>query len=284
MTTNPIDLTVVIPAKNEEANISACLNSIGSGWAREIIVVDSSSSDSTVPFAKKSGASVINFVWNGKFPKKRNWFLRNYPISTKWVMFLDADEYLTEDFKNEVRAILETTSHVGFWLNYTNYFMGKRMRGGYPFTKLALFRVGAGEYEKIDEARWSHLDMEVHEHPILDGTVGVIKTKIEHNDFKSISHYIRKHNEYADWEANRYVNSLKQLKDRNILTWKQKLKYSFLGTPFIGVLYFIGSYIFMGGFLNGARGLCFSIFKMAYFTQVYCSIRDIKRNQTSQHL
>ena len=54
--------------------------------------------------------------------------------------------------------------------------MGKKLQGGDPFRKLALFRAGAGEYEKIEEDNWSHLDMEVHEHPVLEGTVGEIKT------------------------------------------------------------------------------------------------------------
>src|SRR5690606_22709418 len=122
-----------------------------------------------------------------------------------WILFLDADEYLTDEFKSEVRKKLEEEHHIGYWLDYTVYFMGKKLRGGYPLKKLALFQVGAGEYEHIEEERWSQMDMEVHEHPNLKGSVGKIASKIDHQDFRGISQYVIKHNEYASWEAFRFM-------------------------------------------------------------------------------
>src|SRR4030095_9392302 len=110
-----------------------------------------------------------NFKWDGKFPKKRNWFLRNHSISTKWILFLDADEYLTEAFKNEMRECISRDDKVGYWLSYTIYFLGKQLKGGYPLRKLALFRVGAGEYGQICEEHWSNLDMGRHEKPVRSG-------------------------------------------------------------------------------------------------------------------
>lgn len=272
----PLDLTIAIPVRNEAKNLPLCLAAIGNNWALQVVVIDSNSTDATCQIAKEWGAEVLNFEWNGQFPKKRNWFLRNHTPTTKWILFLDADEYLTPEFKKEVEVALSNDEYVGYWLRYTIYFMGKQLKGGYPLHKLALFRVGAGEYERIDEAQWSKLDMEVHEHPILEGKVGVIKSKIDHQDLRGVTHYVNKHNDYASWEAARFLKTSKEVKARGNWTWKQKIKYGLMRTPLIGPTFFVGSYFLMGGFRDGTRGLAFGILKMAYFTQVYCKIKELE--------
>src|SRR5690606_31391394 len=113
-----LDLTIAIPAKNEALNLPGCLKAIGPDFAQRVVVIDSGSTDQTKQIAKNFGAEVLDFNWNGKFPKKRNWFLINHALTTKWVLFLDADEYLTDEFKAELRDKL-AGDHVGFWLNYT---------------------------------------------------------------------------------------------------------------------------------------------------------------------
>ena len=270
-----LDLTIAIPVRNEERNLPGCLEAIGSDLASRIVVIDSGSTDRTVEIARGFGAEVIDFAWNGRFPKKRNWFVRNYPFTTKWVLFLDADEYLTDNFKAELRESLNSETKAGYWLSYTVYFMGRQLRGGYPLRKLALFQVGAGEYERIDEDRWSRLDMEVHEHPVLQGETGVIKSRIDHQDFRGVSHYIAKHSEYADWEAARFLKATGG--DTSVAggwTWKQRFKYRLMRSVWIGPAYFCGSYFLLGGFRDGARGLAFALLKMSYFTQIYCKIKE----------
>ncbi|GAA4976422.1 glycosyltransferase family 2 protein [Algibacter aquimarinus] len=276
----PLDLTIALPVKNEESNLKGCLESIGPDFAKHVVIIDSGSTDATIDIAKSKGVSIVNFVWDGKFPKKRNWFLRNYNLKTKWVLFLDADEYLTQDFKKELTQKLETEDDkVGFWLNYTIYFIGKKLKGGYPLNKLALFKVGAGEYEKIDEDKWSNLDMEIHEHPILDGQIGYIKSKIDHRDFRGVSHYMDKHNEYASWEAYRYMKTYNNHDARASWTWKQRIKYRLMRSSLIGPIYFFGSFVFYGGWKDGATGFVFSILKMSYFTQIYCKIKELKNSK-----
>lgn len=273
-----LSLTIVIPVKNEEQNLPGCLAAIGHNFAQEIVVIDSESTDRTREIAESFGARVIDFQWNGQFPKKRNWYLRNHTPFTEWVLFLDADEYLTDEFKQALTHALKAPDKVGYWLNYTVYFMGKRLRGGYPLKKLALFRVGAGEYEYIDEKQWSHLDMEIHEHPILAGNIGTIKAKIDHRDFRDIAHYVAKHNEYSSWEAARYLRMTAQTKSIP-LTWKQRIKYRLLRTPLAGPAFFFGSFFLLGGFLDGSRGFAFAMLKMAYFTEIYCKIKELKNKR-----
>lgn len=284
-----LDLTIVIPVKDEEATLRGCLDAIGPEFATHVVVVDSGSDDQTCAIARAWGAEVVDFAWDGRFPKKRNWYLRNHRPETAWVMFLDADEHLTPAFKDELRATLPGTEHAGFWLHYTIYFLGKHLRHGYPLDKLALFRVGAGEYERIDEDAWSSLDMEIHEHPVLEGSVGTIRSKIDHRDFRPVHHYIAKHNEYSSWEARRFLakQSAKQSASQHAnqnggevsapkLTLKQRIKYRLVTSPFAGVVYFLGSYVLMRGFLDGSRGFVFAMLKMSYFTQVYCKIREAR--------
>lgn len=273
----PLDLTIAIPVKNEATNLLGCLQSIGDDFAEEIVILDSGSTDTTLDIANTWGAKTLHFQWNGQFPKKRNWFLRNHTPKTKWVLFLDADEYLTPAFKEALAQALQDESKVGYWLHYTIYFMGEKLKGGYPLKKLALFRVGAGEYERIDEEAWSKLDMEIHEHPILEGSVGTVKEKIDHRDFRGISHYIVKHNEYSSWEAARFLKTAKE--NNQQLTWKQKLKYALIRSPLIGPIFFLGSYVLMGGFRDGARGFVFALFKMDYFTQIFAKIKELEKNE-----
>ena len=279
------NVTVVVPVKNESINLRKCislLNDLG-----PVVVVDSFSTDDTQQVAKAMGAELLNFNWNGKFPKKRNWTLRTYDFKTEWVLFLDADEFVTPAFIEEVNSSIKSTHHQGYWLNFSNYFMGKALRGGDSFRKLALFRVGAGEYEKIEEENWSHLDMEVHEHPVLKGTIGEINAPIKHNDFRSLKHYIAKHNEYSSWEANRYlrlqsddvVMSNGSSEEWMNLTNRQKMKYRNLAKWWFAPVYFIVSYFLKKGFLDGTVGFHFSLMKAIYFYKIRLKIIEVAKNK-----
>jgi glycosyltransferase involved in cell wall biosynthesis len=270
-----LDLTIVIPVKNEELNLPQCLRAIGKDLATNVVVLDSGSTDRTQEIAEGFGAEVIDFVWNGKFPKKRNWYLRNHELNTKWVLFLDADEYLTPEFKTDLRNTLSGADKNGYWLNYTVYFLGKELKGGYPLKKLALFKVNSGEYEQIEEEHWSKLDMEVHEHPVIKGEVGVIRSKIDHQDFRGTSNFILKHNEYASWEAARFLKS-RASQQSDHWTLKQKLKYRLMRSVFMIPAFFFGSYILYQGFRDGARGFAHAVLRMSYYTQVYCKIQEQK--------
>jgi glycosyltransferase involved in cell wall biosynthesis len=264
MTTIPV--TVVIPVRNEEENLPACLVKLG--CFTEILVVDSCSTDRSREIAEASGAKVINFDWQRGFPKKRNWVLLNYNFVSPWVLFLDADEHLTDAFLREMRARISKDNYVGYWLNYRNHFLGRVLKYGVPQRKLALFRVGAGLYERIDDARWSELDMEVHEHPLLRGSIGEISEPINHLDFRGLHHFIDRHNSYSRWEANRFRQLSAAPKEELQLTQRQKMKYRYIGRWWFPIAYFVMTYIVRGGFLDGRAGLVYAVFKACYFLQI----------------
>src|SRR5690348_13499361 len=99
---NDLDVTVVVPVRNEEKNLPECLRRLTA--FKHVVVVDSNSQDQTRSIAEQHGALVLNFAWDGRFPKKRNWTLRNHRFETSWVLFLDADEYIDEAFVDELRS------------------------------------------------------------------------------------------------------------------------------------------------------------------------------------
>ncbi len=271
----PLDITIAIPAKNESLHLGKCLESIGHNLAKEIVVIDSNSTDDTQKIARDAGATVLNFNWNGRYPKKRNWYLENHKPQTKWVLFLDADEHLTPEFKKELRDKLTHSKNYGYWIPYSIYIRKKKLSAGYPLRKLALFRVGFAAYEQIDERNWSTLDMEIHEHALVNGNVDTFKQKIEHRVELDNLTWERKHREYAKWEFNRYLK-ITESPARIPLNLNQKIKYMLLTTPWAGSLFFIGSFFLMAGFKDGSRGYEYARLKMGYFNLIYQYIKEFK--------
>lgn len=273
-----LPVTVCIPTKNEGANLPSCLKALGKNF-QAIVVIDSGSTDQTKEIARAAGATVLDFQWDGGFPKKRNWALRNHCFETPWILFLDADERVTEAFVKELRETLPSTAHRGFWISFDNWFMDRPLRHGDTFRKLALFRAGSGEYEHFPEDYWSHLDMEVHEHPVLDGSAGEIGARLEHYDYRGMKHYLAKHNEYSSWEANRY----RWLLDAGQEEWsklnvRQRFKYRHLAAWWLGPFYLFMSFIVKRGFLDGGAGWTFAQLKMRYFSEIRLKIAEMPRD------
>jgi len=272
----PLPVTVVVPVKNEAKNLKHCLDKLHSQF-ESVIVVDSGSTDATAKIAGECGAIVLQFKWNGSFPKKRNWVLQTHSFTTDWVLFLDADEFVTASFFDELKHTLPSTPHVGFWLRFDNWFMGSLLSHGDPMRKLALFRVDAGQYERFPENSWSKLDMEIHEHPVLNGSIGELRSAIEHRDYRGFAHYVSKHNDYSSWEANRFhwlkFASIDQWDD---LTRRQRFKYKNLDKWWLGLFYFLVAYFVKRGFMDGRAGWTFNRLKLRYFNDIRFKICEMK--------
>ena len=264
-------LTIIVPVKNEVQNLPSCLESVRSFV--HLVIVDSGSTDGTLDVAARFGREVVQFVWNGQFPKKRNWILRNYPFKTPWVMFLDADERMSQPFLEELSAFLVSrdadTCDVVV-CTYDNWFAGRMLRHGDPMRKTAIVRVGAAEYERIDEDHWSNLDMEVHEHiqAVRTDSEYKIGARLEHHDTRSLEKHWQKHVEYANWEANRYRQLVVNPERWAALTSRQRVKYRHIARWWMAPLYFAVCYFAKFGFLDGLAGLRFAWFKFRYFRLV----------------
>ena len=267
-----LPVTVAIPVKNEEANLARCMERLGR--FAEIVVIDSGSTDRTCEIAEEFGARVVDFTWDGKYPKKRNWFLLNDPPSQPWVLFLDADEFVDDAFCDAVIRCLESDDRDGYWLTYTNYFLGCPLRHGLGQRKLALFRVGKALYEKIEEDGWSRLDMEIHEHPIVEGPVGEIPVPIDHRDDKGVARFLEKHVDYARWEAQRYVSLQGNPAASEHFTARQRFKYRHLAKWWYPSFYFVFTYFVKRGLLDGATGYHYAAYKAWYFQTIRLLIKE----------
>jgi glycosyltransferase involved in cell wall biosynthesis len=197
-----IPLSVLIPAKNEAANLRECLASVS--FADELVVVDSASIDGTSAIAADAGARVVQFTWNGKFPRKKNWALENVPWRNEWVLIIDADERITSELEAEIRLAIQRTDVDGFYLNRRFWFLDGWINhcGYFPSWNLRLFKHRKGRYERMDAVSDGHSgDNEVHEHVLLDGRVEYLAPPMEHYAFPDIATFVEKHNRYSTWEA-----------------------------------------------------------------------------------
>lgn len=114
-------LSVLVPVKNEAANLRDCLASVS--FAREIVVVDSGSTDATQAIAEAAGTRVVQFGWNGKLPRKKNWALENIRWQHEWLLIIDADERITPELQSEIREAICRRDVDGFYLNRRFWFL-----------------------------------------------------------------------------------------------------------------------------------------------------------------
>ena len=197
-----VSISLFVPCKNEEANLARCLQSVH--WIDEIFVVDSQSTDRTCLIAEEHGAKVVQFEYKGGWPKKKNWALENLPFSHKWVLILDADEWLPPEAEEEIRKIVSVPheKHAGYWINRRYFFLGKPLKYAYfPNWNLRLFKHKLGRYEKITDLNTDSGDNEIHEHVVVLGSTGKLTSIMDHHAFPTIDSFVEKHNRYSNWEA-----------------------------------------------------------------------------------
>lgn len=278
-------ISILIPVRNEAANIVACIESVR--WADEIVVVDSGSTDGTVELARSKGATVVQFAWNGKFPKKKNWALENIPWKNDWVLILDADERIMPELAAEIHAELEQPRADGYFLNRRFIFLGQWIQhcGYYPSWNLRLFRHRLGRYEKLHGADTGSGDNEVHEHIILSGSAVHLKNDMLHYAYPDIYTWMEKHNRYSNWEAAVEFRGEENANvDKHIgghLAARRRIRSISRRLPFRPALRFFYSYIFKRGFLDGYPGLVFcrllATYEMLSVFKAY-ELRKTKKN------
>lgn len=261
-----IPVSVVVMTKDEEANIVKCLDSLR-GFD-QVLVVDSRSSDATATLAAQWGAEVHEFVWDGRYPKKKQWCLDNLPFRNGWVLYVDADEELTEELRAEIARLdlSAARSEAGFFVGYDYVFAGRPLRHGLRVFKLVLLDRARARFPEVDDLDVENMwEVEGHYQPILDGPVGRLSARMLHRDHSSLFHYFDRHNRYSDWEAHargRDPAQGTQLRRRLLL---QRL---FERTPGRPLAIFLYSYVVQRGFLDGRAGFDFALSRAFYYWQV----------------
>lgn len=277
-----LPVSVIVPVRNEARNLGRCLESLrGLG---EIYVVDSQSSDATVEVAREYAAKVVQFHYAGGWPKKRQWAMDTLPLAYDWVFLVDADEALTPQLAEEIRGAVRNPELDGYYIALEQYFLGRRLRHcGARLYKLSLFRRGKGRFEcRLKDQDASMADMEVHEHVVVEGNTARLKNPLIHRNVESLSRYIRKHDEYSNWEARVWLQGEAGYRDlppslfgsqAQRRRWLKKAMFGMPGSP---LLYFFYKYIFRSGLLDGIPGLIYCTFQGIQFFHIKAKIYELR--------
>jgi len=258
-----VPVSILIPIRNEADNLPRALAAVA--WAGEIFVVDSGSTDGSAAIAQAAGATVVQFQFNGTWPKKKNWALDHLPFRHEWVFILDADEVLPPETAGELAEIIAADGRGcdGYWINRRFMFMGRWLRHAYyPNWNLRFFRHRLGRYERLVQGPTASGDNEVHEHIIVQGPTGRLRAEMDHYAFPSVAVFVEKHNRYSNWEARLQVEGLAHSAAAGLQSprtrFSRRLKALALRLPFRPLLRFLYVYIVQGGFLDGRAGYYFA--------------------------
>ena len=263
---HPATLAVVILTWNEEANLAQALDSVA-GWANEMFVLDSLSTDRTLEIARRYDCQIAQNKFEN-YAKQRNYALDHLPIRCEWVLFLDADEWLPEAIKQEISILIASLpGENGFHLNRRQMWMGRWIRRGYyPSWMLRLFRYGKGRCE----------DRAVNEHLIVDGATGHLRNDFMHEDQKGVTDWIAKHNSYATLEALELMNTRSAPGYREIdarlfgiqaqrKRWLRHRVWNRMPPLIRPFFYFFYRYVLTGGFMDGREAFVYHFLQALWF-------------------
>lgn len=229
-----MSLSVIIIAKNAEATIRRCLESVA--WADEIVVVECGSADRTAEICRELGAKVHQTSdWPGFGPQKNRALER---ATGDWVLSLDTDEWINPGLRTEIeRAIAAPGDKVAFALPRRSSFCGRFMRhsGWWPDYVRRLFRRGTARFSE-DQG---------HDSLIVNGAIGRLSEPIQHETITDLDQLIDKMNAYSAMTA------------RNL---HQRGRRASIFTALLhGGWAFFRTYFLRAGFLDGREGLMLAI-------------------------
>jgi glycosyltransferase involved in cell wall biosynthesis len=280
-----LPVTVIIAVRNEAKNLPRCLQALRD--VGQLYVIDSRSTDETVEIARSHGAQVAQFHYQGGWPKKRQWAMNTLPIACDWILLLDADEVLTPELAEEIRAAIQNPAIDGYSIQLRTWFLGRVLRhGDVVLWKLSLFRRGKGRYEcRLKDQDASMADMEVHEHVVVEGATARLRNPLIHHNVESLSRYIQKHDEYSNWEARVLLQrgEDKELPPSLFGTQAQRrrwLKRKLFVVPGSPVLLFLYRYVLRFGFLDGVPGLIYCGFQAVQMFHTKAKIYELKSKKT----
>jgi glycosyltransferase involved in cell wall biosynthesis len=270
-----IPLSVIVTTRDEEANVERCLRSVH-GFADQIFVLDSESTDRTVEIAQRyAEVQTLAYDHSRIIPWIFQWGLDNLPLRNDWVLILEADQAVTPGLRAELAALLARPDEVredGFYIHRRQIFRGRPLRfGGYGSKViLKLFRRSRSGLDPVEQ------DTRVY----VRGPVGRLRAPLEEWNLKedSIQFYLHKHLRYAEAFAREELE-----RRRRGLPWKATprlfgtpderilwLKTHYYRMPLFvrPMLYFLYRYFFLLGILDGKTGFVFHFLQAFWFRLV----------------
>jgi len=267
------DLTVVILTYNEEVNLPHVLDNVKE-FAEDIVVLDSHSTDKTLEIAASYGATVYSRTFDD-FSRQRKYALEKIRYTTGWIFVLDADEFLTDQLKEEIKQTIVTTDRDAFYIKRRFYWMGKWIRRGYyPTWLLRLGRTGSITCD----------ERPINEHLVCkSGNVGKLTEDFVDFNRKSLADWVSKHNHYSDREAFQLISQDgsketykfwgSQYERKRWLRVKVWNRLPPLIRPF---LYFFYRYIFRLGFLDGKKAFMYH-FLHAFLYRILIDLKYLEK-------
>lgn len=279
MSAKAVPVTVLVQTKNEEAAIGACLDSLTE--FAQVIVVDSNSEDRTVEIARSHGAEVVNFTWDGRYPKKKQWQLDNIATAHPWILFIDADERPTARLVEAIRTFVADggqSGHAAAAIRLEYHFAGTSLRHGHRVSKTVLLRRDRARFEPADDLDIPGMgELEGHYQPVCDGKVARLSGLLEHDDPDPVRTWFDRHNRYSDWEAGLIMKSWSGASDQLHRSVQGR---AFARVPFKPLAFFVYSYIFRLGFLDGRAGFDYAFALSSYYWQIGLKVREYRRTRT----
>lgn len=270
-----VPVTVVFLTFNEEANLADCLEAVA-GWAREIFIVDSGSTDATLEIARRCGAQCFYHPFE-RHTRQWNWALRNLPFSCEWAFCLDADQRLTPELKREVAALLQGGNGgppqrvAGYYVNRRQIFRGKWIKYGgyYPKRLLKLVRhqsAWCDENELLDSRFYVNGAAVLLQHDLIE----------DNRKEDDISFWTTKHIRYAELQAREELLRREGLVQWNARPsffgspdqrslWLRHLWYRHLPLYVRPWLYYFYRYFLRLGILDGKEGFIFHFLQALWF-------------------
>jgi glycosyltransferase involved in cell wall biosynthesis len=273
-----VPIAVIILTRDEEDNLPHALASV-LGWAAEVWVVDSHSTDRTVRLALDAGAKVVTREFAG-YADQRNWALRSLPLGPEWALFLDADEAVTPELRAELAAVMTAPpiGIAGFYMKRRFVFLGRWLRQGgyYPVWLLRIVRHQLAHYE----ARG------VDEHLLVDGPTARLHGDLLHEDRRPLERWIERHTHYARLNADELVGQTggglparwRSPNQAERKRWWYEHVYRRSPVGLRALVYFFYRYVVRGGFLDGREGFIYhSLQAFWYRLLIDAMVLDIRR-------
>lgn len=248
------EITPLILTYNEEDNIERCMRRLA--WAANIIVVDSLSSDSTSEIVRRFSNSAL--VQRAFDTHATQWNFGIEHVTTNWVLSLDADYILTDDFVKELEITELTQSYVAYSARFRHCVFGKPVRGSLYPPRLVLFDKRHCRY--VDDGHTQALSP--------NGRISSLRARIFHDDRKSISRFLWSQDRYAGLEAEKL--SFTPYSKLDIADKSRRLIFVM---PLIAPIY---SLLFCGGIFDGWRGIYYALQRMLF--ESLLSMKMIERH------
>lgn len=249
----PLPLSGVVITFNEADRIDRCVRSL-SAVCREVIVLDSASTDDTARIACDAGARVEQQPWLG-FAKQKNAAIAL--ASQPWVILLDADEWLEPDAQAALRALFAANiEHADVWqLRRRTHYLGHPMRGG-SFAREPV--------QRLFRAHLRHAIRPVHEYLDVTGAREALSAiRLEHDTARNPIEYRTKLARYARlWAEEQAARGRRAVPGRGVLA---------------ALAYAVKNLLLRGGVIDGVPGLRFHWQHMRYAHLKYALLRALTR-------